>query len=83
MKLENTVEMMMSDDFKERFMAEFWQLVIRRDELQSMLVRQEGSLASATPRSLLEKQLDVMREYIMVLQARAAIEGILLTCNGE
>ena len=37
MSLNETATMMNSEDFKERFKAEYFQLVIRRDGLASML----------------------------------------------
>ena len=39
MVLKDTVEMMNSDDYKERFKAEYYQLVIRYNKLKSMLVK--------------------------------------------
>lgn len=37
MKLLDTVEMMNSSDFKERFRAEYYQLKIRKEGLANML----------------------------------------------
>ena len=37
MKLKETVPMMESADYKERFKAEFYQLLIRLDSLTNML----------------------------------------------
>jgi lysozyme family protein len=39
MELKETVEMMLSDDYKERFRAEYNQLDIRCNKLRSMLKR--------------------------------------------
>ena len=39
MTLKDTVEMMNSDDYKERFKAEYYQLVIRYRSLRSMITK--------------------------------------------
>lgn len=41
MKLIDTVEMMNSENYKERFRAEYFQLVIRINGLSNMLERNE------------------------------------------
>ena len=46
MKLIDTVEMMNSENYKERFRAEYFQLDIRINELSNMLEKyKEGTLA--------------------------------------
>lgn len=45
MTLKDTVEMMNSDDYKERFKAEYYQLVTRYRGLKSMLIKwDEGNI---------------------------------------
>ena len=39
MQLKDTVEMMNSEDFKERFKAEYYQLLFRLNALTSMLYK--------------------------------------------
>ena len=81
MKLSETVEMMNSSDFKERFRAEFYQLKIRRDGLQNMLVKYKNGELPFTPNctyELLHKQLIFMDCYMNILSERAEIEGIEL-----
>ncbi len=81
MKLLETVEMMNSSDFKERFRAEFYQLKIRRDGLQNMLVKYKNGELPFTPNctyELLHKQLIFMDCYMNILSERAEIEGIEL-----
>lgn len=81
MKLNETIEMMNSDDFKERFRAEFYQLKIRRDGLQNMLVKYKNGELPFTPNctyELLHKQLIFMDCYMNILSERADIEGIEL-----
>lgn len=79
--LKDTVESMNSEDYKERFVAEYEQLTIRYKGLENMLYRWdrgELNFKPTCPRSLYNLQIRAMENYIAVLQARAAIEGIVL-----
>lgn len=79
--LKDTVELMNSEDYKERFIAEYEQLTIRYKGLNNMLYRWdrgELNFKPTCPRSLYNLQIRAMEDYIAVLQARAAIEGIVL-----
>lgn len=81
MKLDETVKMMNSKDFKERFKAEYLQLKIRMEGLSSMLKKyKEGTLPFKPKCSyeLLKSQLDIMEQYARVLEERAEIEEIEL-----
>lgn len=81
MKLNETIEMMNSSDFKERFKAEYYQLKIRRDSLQNMLVKYKNDDLPFMPNcsyELLHKQLIFMDCYMNILSERAMIEGIEL-----
>lgn len=79
MELNDTVEMMRSADYKERFRAEYKQLEIRRNGLYNMLKKyKEGSLPFTPSCSydLLNGQLKAMDMYSQYLEERAEIEGI-------
>ena len=80
MTLKDTVEMMNSNDYKERFKAEYYQLVTRYRGLKSMLTKwDEGTLLNfepTSPRSTYNMQIKAMVDYIAVLEARAVMEGI-------
>lgn len=79
MKLEQTVNMMLSDDYKERFKGEYWQLVTRYKGLKSMLDKWDNSTLNfepTCPRSTYNMQIKAMTDYIAVLEARAVMEGI-------
>lgn len=79
MELKDTIEMMQSDDYKERFKAEYYQLKIRRDKLQITVnkIRNDScNFEPKTPLSLLVHQLDLMNSYKYALEARAEFEGI-------
>ncbi len=73
MELKDTISLMQSADFKERFKAEYFQLKIRRSGLKNMLEKwKNGTLEF----HLFQKQLLVMDEYLEVLEERAKYEGI-------
>ena len=81
MKFQDTIEMMASDDYNERFKAEFLQLQIRIGKLERMLKGyREGTLDFKPNCSyeLLHKQLVFMKAYMEVLDVRANIENIEL-----
>ena len=81
MELKETVEMMNSADYKERFKAEYQQVVIRYQKLAAMLQKWDNGELNFTPtcpRSTYNMQLRAMTDYIAVLEARAVMEGVEL-----
>ena len=79
MELKDTIEMMQSEDFKERFRAEYWQTKIRYVKLHKMVVKAEAGTLNFEPKchmSLFHRQLGTMREMLNILEIRAEIEGI-------
>ena len=81
MQLKDTVEMMNSEDFKERFKAEYYQLLIRLDSLTSMLIKWENNMLDFDPKyskETLENQIIFMQGYLDILRLRAKIEEIEL-----
>ena len=81
MKLVDTVEMMNSFDYKERFKAEYAQLVIRYYGLRNMLEKWDNGTLEfepTCPRSTYNLQIKAMTDYIAVLEARAVMENIYL-----
>ena len=50
MKLNETVEMMNSQDFKERFKAEYLQLKIRMEGLSNMLKKYKEGILNFKPK---------------------------------
>lgn len=82
MKLNETVEMMNSEDYKERFRAEYLQLKIRMDGLAGMLIKMENDMLDFTQKcsyDLLNGQLKAMNLYAEYLIERAEIEEINLS----
>ena len=81
MELADTAEMMMSEDYKERFRAEYGQVAFRHQKLKAMLEKWDKGELNFTPtcpRSTYDLQIKAMADYIAVLEARAVMEDILL-----
>ena len=90
MTLEQTVKLMTSDNYKDRFIAEYWQTKIRYERLKDLntkigaahevnshcLGRIMEEPKHDCPESMLRHQQSVMGEYLRVLEVRAAVEGI-------
>ena len=82
----------LSDDYKERFQAEYLQLKLRAESLKKLLNRWEAYYNSNSDtelekwlgfkpncsKDLLERQLRCMYNYLEILEIRAEIEGIEL-----
>ena len=81
MELKDTIEMMGSSDYKERFRAEYYQLLLRLDALTSMLIKWENNMLDFEPKcskETLENQVIFMQGYMGILRLRAEIEGVEL-----
>lgn len=81
MDLKDTIDMMNSEDFKERFKAEYYQTKIRYDKLHKMLIKYEAGTLNFEPKCSLElftEQAKHMGLYLKCLEIRAEIEGIEL-----
>lgn len=79
MELKDTIPGMLSPDYKERFTAEYEQLSIRAQKLETFIDNYRNSRLSFKPTcniELLEQQLDIMKAYMAVLEERAKIEGV-------
>ena len=81
MELLETVGLMQSADFKERFKAEYYQVKIRYERLYAMVVKYEADKLDFEPKcslDLFKRQMTTMADYLYILEVRAAIEGIEL-----
>lgn len=81
MILADTVTMMESADYKERFRAEYYQTSIRYKKLKEMLDKWDaGTLefSPTCPRSTYNIQITAMTDYLAVLEARAVMEHVEL-----
>lgn len=80
-ELKDTIDLMTSDDYKDRFKAEYYQTKIRYDKLHKMLIKLEAGKLEFTPTCsfvILNNQKRYMGEYLKQLEIRATIEGIEL-----
>ena len=78
-ELKDTVDLMLSVDYKDRLEAEYLQLNIRRDKIARMIRSIEDGLVDfmpACPIEILKKQMNAMSEYLHFLKLRAEAEGI-------
>lgn len=82
-ELKDTTPLMTSEDYKERFMAEYLQLKIRHDKLRAFCNKIKANNLTGKeetkhdcPLKLLETQLKAMDNYMRILELRAEIEGI-------
>lgn len=81
--LADTVELMNSKDYKERFIAEYHQTKIRYNKLFSFChdIETASFFGKEAPKhdcplELLQEQVSVMERYLEILEARADIEGV-------
>ena len=78
-ELKDTIDGMLSKDYKERFIAEYNQLVIRLDKLENVISKAKNNSLEfklRCPRIVLETQAIYMRNYADILRMRARQEGI-------
>lgn len=78
-ELGDTGIMMVSESYRERFRAEYYQLDIRANKLNKMLNdwrKGKFEFEHTCDYGLLFKQFQLMDEYRMILRVRAQIEGI-------
>lgn len=81
MTINDTVQLMTSDDYRKRFIAEYWQTKNRYDALHRMTIRYEAGTLDFKPTcsmELLKEQKMHMGQYLRVLEIRAEIEKINL-----
>lgn len=84
-ELKETVEWMGSEDYRERFLAEYWQTKIRYEKLKAFINKIEVAELMGwvgpphiCPEKLLREQQRRMGEYLSILEKRAIIERIEL-----
>lgn len=82
-ELKDTIKMMQSNDYKERFIAEYWQTKIRYEKLKHFVNRIHVSKITMMPEpehdcplEMLQEQQTTMGKYLSILEKRAIIEGV-------
>lgn len=79
MELKDTINYMISNDYKDRFFAEYAQLRIRYSKLRKLVsdyYNGKLNFETSCPIQLLKAQLDVMKKYLDILEARSTVEEI-------
>lgn len=79
MELMDTLELMSSSDYKDRFRAEYLQTKIRYEKLHRMIVQYEAGTLNFEPNcslELLKTQASAMGNYLYALEIRAEVEKI-------
>lgn len=79
MELKDTIELMKSEDYKDRFKAEYFQVKIRYDKLLVMYKKMcDGTLefTPTCPKEFHILQLEYMNRYLDILKCRAKLENI-------
>lgn len=79
--LKDTCSYMLSDDYKDRFKAEYHQTRIRFEKLKDMVDKWDKGKLPFNPicsRDTYNWQLKTMEEYLQILKMRANMEGIEL-----
>lgn len=81
MELAETAAMMTSADYKERFLAEYHQLLTRYVKLVNMVSawdKGELNFTPTCPRATYDFQIRTMKDYLGLLEIRAKMEGVEL-----
>lgn len=71
MELKDTMELMVSENYKDRFKAEYYQTKVRYEKLHKMLTKYEaGTLGFEPncPKEILEDQEYYMKDYLKTLK---------------
>lgn len=79
MELNDTIDMMTSEDYKEQFKAEYYQVKIRFCKLAEMLDKWDEDMLEfkpTCPKWMYQDQLAIMSDYLEILEERAKLENI-------
>lgn len=77
MELQDTIELMNSAEYKDRFKAEYWQAKIRYDKLDDMTVKYEARTLTFIPKcslELLKEQKKYLGNYIRTLKITSIVK---------
>lgn len=86
MELKDTIEKMTSDEYKDRFIAEYWQTKIRYNKLHKMLIKHKAGTLGFEPNStidILNFQKTAMENYLKALEIRAEQENVQLEFKND
>lgn len=78
---KDTIDLMLSSNYEDRFKAEYYQTKIRYNRLHEMIVKYQADTLGFIPTcsiDLLKEQASNMGNYLRILEIRAEIENIKL-----
>lgn len=77
-KLVDTVGLMLSEDYVDRFKAEYWQTMIRYEELNEVLTISDSKEMEKlnTHKMILEEKRTHMKDYLIDMETIARLKGI-------
>ena len=78
MEMKDTIQLTESDDYKDRFKAEYWQTKIRYNKLRKTVVKADAGIDIPNNIQFLREQSRRMAEYLYILEVRAETENIEL-----
>lgn len=84
MELKDTISLMLSDKFEDRFKAEYWQTKIRYNKLHKWLVdcdagnKPEPAYYDSEYVAMMRDQASKMGQYLYSMEVRASHLGIEL-----
>jgi hypothetical protein len=85
-ELKDTIEWMLSDDFRLRMKAEYWQLIIRMDMLKKLVKKaryqENKNIVDEKLIGSLAYQYGAMNIYRLLLEDRNSLLGIDLENDG-
>lgn len=77
-ELKDTIELMTSDKYEERLMAEYWQTKIRYEKLRVWIAKRKAdpALCLTVPMHVITAQGEAMNDYLRCLEECAAYLGL-------
>ena len=83
-EIREIAHLLVSDDYKQRFVGEYWELRIRLEKLNDMIRKYDLGVLGFKPDCPIQKlreQADIMWDYLNILEDRAVYEKIDITLN--
>lgn len=83
-EIREIAHLLISDDYKQRFVGEYWELRLRIEKLEDMLRKEKLGVLGFKPDcpiGILRDQATLMHSYLEILEQRAIYEKIDLTLN--
>ena len=86
MEFDKIIELLKSDDYKDRAKGEYWFVKDKYEKLHKVIVKREAGKLNFEPNCPMEQwkaQASAMGQYLYQLEIKAEIEGIDLGLLGK